>query len=79
MRVGGDRGGIVSVARHGWAHVVVVHVLAIEQARTRFGLETLEERQLLVLMTSVEEEEGGDKDEEGCAAYRTRNDVALRR
>lgn len=79
LRVRGrDRGRVVPVACLR-AHVVVVHVLPVEQPSARLGLEPLEERELLVLVPSVEEEDRGDENQERGAAYRARDDVALGR
>lgn len=74
----GDGGGVVAVPRHGGPNLVVVHVLAVEQARSRFRLEALEERQFLVLVPPVEQEDSGDEDQERGAANRACNDVTFR-
>ena len=76
-RMRSDGSGIVTVASHGRAHIDVVKVFASEQHAARLWLRPLEEVELLVPMTAVEDDHGEGKDEEREYTYHGAGDDTL--
>ena len=71
---GDDRGRVISVTGR-WTKVVVVHVFAVKKTSAGFRRKTLEEGKLLVLVSSIEKEEGGNENKEGNSANGASDDI----